>query len=127
MTAAKAAVKRKRGTSESDPAPKRTPRPSRKAGAKAKAVAAAKGPGAATIAKRPAAAGPFHLKNWIATNVTRESAAASPVRRNFVSKLHHRIYTDATRAGVSHARAISMRDEVRVAAGKVYDSVHKCG
>ena len=123
MVTAKAAVKRKRGTSESDPAPKRKPRPSRKAGAKAKAVAAAKRPAAATIAKRPAVAGPFDLKTWIATNITRESA--TPPRRNFVSKLHHRIYTDATRAGVSNARAISMRSEVRVAAGKVYDSVHK--
>ena len=127
MVAAKAAVKRKRGTSESDPAPKRTPRPSRKAGAKAKAVAAAKGPGAATIAKRPAAARPFHLKTWIETNVTRESAAEEERRRNFVSKLHHRVMSDATRAKVPADRVKSMRDEVREAAGKMWDSVNKCG
>ena len=118
------------------PKPKRKPRRNRKSDAKAKAKAAAKAaaatiakrPAAAKIAKRPAAATPlgkFQLKAWIAHNVTRDEAAAVPIRRYFVSKLHHRVRSDAVKSGVSDARVRTMRGQVRDKVGTVHDSVHK--
>ena len=105
----------------SEPATKKRPAAKAAAAANAKAKAA-------PIAKRPAAATPlgkFDFAVWVTTHIKRGAAADEPRRQSFVSKLHHRVHSDALKSGVSLGRVTAMQDFVRAYAGKVHDSVHK--
>ena len=102
----------------------------KKAAGKARRAAAsiAKRPAAAPIAKRPAAAcGKFDIEGWAADNLDENEAAEEPVRRHFVSRLHHRAFTAAKRAGLSDHHAADVRSRISARAKTLYDSVHKRG
>ena len=130
MAKSKAAVAKRRRKREpsgsetddgSEPATKKRPAAKAAAAAKTKTKAA-------SIVKRPAAATPlgkFDLAVGVKTHIKRGAAADEPKRQNFVSKLHHRVHSDALKSCVPLGRVTAMRDFVSVNAGKVHDSVHK--
>ena len=74
-----------------------------------------------------AACGKFDIEGWAADNLDENEAAEEPQRRYFVSRLHHRAYTAAIKAGMSPEAAADMRSEITAKAGAFYDRVHKRG
>ena len=115
MAKSKKAVEK---TSASDPA----------AGKIAKRPAASIAKRPASIAKRPAAAcGEFDIETWAAENPCKAEALSTPKRDYFTSRIHHRSFNAAKKAGMSDDEAKEVRSQARTKAGAFYDLVHKHG
>ena len=66
----------------------------------------------------------FDIDKWINDNIGEDEAAKTEQCRYFTSKTHHRVTSDARRAGIPDDKIPEPRDKAREAAREVCDKVH---